>query len=161
MVGLRGAQVFVMKFDKQGNALWSDDVRAADWGVEGLLGDTARAIRVDPADGSLLVAGNFGGVLQGEWGFFRVDALSGEILEGTSLDDGLTWGDGFGTNVDLVHDFVIDGERLYAVGDSPGWYAQFTSRANGSWTAREQAVVLSARHRPVWEIPEPAMPTWP
>ncbi|MCB9779835.1 MAG: hypothetical protein H6742_14815 [Alphaproteobacteria bacterium] len=120
-------QLWVWAWDADGDALWSTA-----WGGAGP--DLARAIRVDPIDGSLVVVANAesGGAGGVDLVFLRLDADDGTVLEEQ------WWG---GTGDDIAHDFVLDGDRIYVAGETTSWGA-------GS----SDAFALAGCQRP-WRLP--------
>lgn len=120
-----------------GLAIWSWDLEGelqwvTSWGGEGV--DRGRAIRVDPVDGSVVVAANSGTDGQLDIVMLRLDATSGEILEEHR------WG---GDKDDEAHDFVLDGDVGYMSAQTRSWGA-------GGW----DAMMVKFEMRP-WRFPEP------
>ncbi len=121
------SQLMLWAFDMTGALLWQ-----VEWGGGGT--ESARAIGVDPADGSVVVLANQDSTGQG-----RMDvALLRFNPEDGALVDEARWG---GPGNDTVQDFVIDGRRLFAIG--------MTDHAGAGG---KDAVVLSTSMRP-WAVP--------
>lgn len=130
MVGTRpepglGAQLLVWAYDRDGHSLWQTS-----WGGEG--GEVARAIAVDSADGSIVVAGNSSLGGDTDMVFVRL-ASDGDVLDATRR-----WG---GPAEDVAHDLVLDGSTAFVVGET------------GSFGAGNlDAFLLRMQHRP-WILP--------
>jgi hypothetical protein len=128
-VGIQAAAegLVVWCWDLDGELVW---VTPWDGGGE----ERARAIRVDPVDDSVVVAANSdGGQGDMDIAMLRLDAGTGELLE---LE---VWG---GAGPEEVHDFVLNGDSGYLVGQTKSWGA-----------GNHDALVVRFGMRP-WSFPE-------
>ena len=120
-----------------GLVIWSWDLEGAlrwvaTWDGGGT--ERSRTIRVDPVDGSLLVAANAGEAARSlDLVMLRVDPASGEITDEHRWE---TTGD------EEIHDVVLDGDSGYLVGQTTTWGG-----------GNHDALVVKFGMRP-WKFPE-------